>query len=128
MAKTPEPKSAMKMPDEASFVTPVESATQSGPVGRVEGLDYSKWAVAIVNLDAPQVRIDAERSRLTAKGYQKVEGDPMVGGFAKPEVWVIPRHMYEANRQRRASKIDAYVASGQMMEFANRPNVVTRGR
>lgn len=127
-AKTPETKSALKMPDEGSFVTPVASATQSGPVGRVEGLDYDKWAVAIVDLEAPAARVDAERARLTSKGYQKVEGDPMVGGFPKPEVWVIPRTMYEANRQRRAAKVDAFVASGQMMEFANRPSVVTRGR
>ena len=116
------------LPDEDSFVTPVPTDATTSPIGRVAGLDYAKWASAIVDLDAPETRIAGERARLTAKGYKKVESEVVVGGFPHAEAWVVPRRMYEQNRQRRAERIDAMVDSGQMTEFANRPNVVTKGR
>lgn len=118
----------MIMPDVASFDAPNVDNSQQGPVGRVEGLDYETWAVAIVDLDQPNNRVEGDRARLTAKGYKPVDGKPLVGGFPNPEVWVIPRKNYEANRARKSARIDAAVASGQMMEFANRQTPVTRGR
>lgn len=120
--------SGLQLPSEADFAEFEPQVIDSLPVGRVDGLDYSKWATAIIDLDDAQARIASHRSRIAAKGYRKVEGTVIVGGINNAEVWVIPRHMFEANRERRRERIERQVETGEKMEFATRRFEVTRSR
>lgn len=116
------------LPSEDSFNDFVPYEIDSLPVGRVDGLDYSKWATAIIDLNDAPTRVASHRSRIAAKGYKKVDGQTVVGGIENAEVWVVPRHIFEANRERRKLRIDKEVEDGTKMEFANRASEVSRSR
>lgn len=97
-------------------------------IGRVAGLDYEVWAAATIDLNSSDDRIASQRLRLRQKGYRKVDGQPLVGGFPHAEVWVIPRDKYEENRARRAAKIRSLVDAGEMMDSALQTPQITRTR
>lgn len=91
------------LPDEAEFATTTSAvATPLHPAGFVHGVDPARWATAIVNLKAKPDRIEAERRRITAKGYKRVEGTVRVEGYEAAEVYVIPRHLFDQRRKERA--------------------------
>lgn len=120
------PTGALVMPSAAEFdSTPAEVNLDCKP-GRVVGLDYKQWACAIIDVDLPLARVASERARLQLKGYRKAGGQPMVEGWENPEVWVIPRDKYLANRARKLERIQRAVSTGQMMESALSREVVTR--
>jgi len=122
-------KGQMKLPDLSEFAQQPQAEDVGMPgIGKVDGLDYEKWAVAIVDLNDAEHRVERNRNRIAAKGYRKVEGNPLVGGFDACEVWVIPRKNYEKNRQKRRKKIDEAIANGTMTEFAIPREVVTKAR
>lgn len=124
------PTGEMKFPDPASFDTTKQEHPAADPTrqaGRVIGMDYSKWAVATIDLNDRPDRVSDTRQRYAAKGYKMIEGDPIVVGVPNAEVWVLPRDRYEANRQRRAERIQRLVEARVMAPSAvNRPSI-TRG-
>lgn len=82
--------------------------------GRVVGLDYSQWAVAILDTaDAASrpERVGAERARIKSKGYKLLGGNPIVGGFRSCEVYVMPRALYEQRRAAAQARIEDLVES-----------------
>lgn len=88
---------------------------------RVQGLDYDKWASAIVDLseeDHNPQRVQRNRARLVAKGYTKLEGEPIVDGFEEAEVWVKSREQWLKDRAARADKIREYQRAGLMSDTA----------
>lgn len=120
------PSGALVMPAESEFArAPSITLTEEKP-GRVQGLDYTQWACAIIDLNAPLARVAQERARLETKGYRKAGGQPLVSGWPNPEVWVIPRAKYDENRKRRENRIRDFVANGRMTETALAREVVTR--
>lgn len=120
------PTGALVMPTEDEFARPPPPAADEDKPGRVVGLDYTAWAAAIVDLDAPADRVAKERIRLEQKGYRRAGGSPLVSGWPNPEVWVIPRARYEQNRAARLERLQQAVASGRMTETALAREVVTR--
>jgi len=122
------PSGDLVMPDAGSFRTPDLADGSGPPIGRAIGIDYEKWAVALIDLTGDAARIASARLRLKGKGYQKVEGQPVVSGYAAAEVWVLPRQMHEARLAARHQRIVAAVASGEMTEFALPRETVSRGR
>lgn len=96
--------------------------------GRVRGLDYGKWAVALIDLRAKPERIASERRRITNKGYKLLGGSPVVEGWPAAEVYVMPRELYEKKlEQRRQSFVDG-IDSGRYTEAVLPREVVNRGR
>ncbi len=120
------PSGSLVMPSEADFETAPPPASDDDRPGRVAGLDYTAWAAAVIDLNAPADRVAKERARLLQKGYRQAGGSPLVSGWANPEVWVIPRAKYEANRAARLQRLQDAVASGRMTESALAREVVTR--
>lgn len=112
------PSGAFTLPPLESFGQPRPSDVGDATLGRVADLDYTKWAAAIIDLDSSPERITSQRARLHAKGYRQVDGQPLVGGFPNPEVWVIPRPLYEQNRERRKLALREAVARGDMYDSA----------
>ena len=100
---------------------------QHPTAGRVVGLDYTAWATAIIDLADKPDRITDARQRYAAKGYKAIGGDPLVIGVAEPEVWVIPRAMYERNRANRAARIREAVQDKRMSPTAIMRGTVTQG-
>lgn len=120
------PTGTLVMPTDAEFaIAPPPMADDDKP-GRVVGLDYTAWAAAIIDLNAPADRVAKERGRLLQKGYRQAGGQPLVSGWSNPEVWVIPRGRYEQNRAARLQRLQDMVASGRMTESALAREVVTR--
>lgn len=96
--------------------------------GRVRGLDYTQWAVALIDLLSKPERIEAERRRIASKGYKLLGGKPQVEGWTAAEVWVLPRHLHEQRLEaRRQSMIDG-LASGKYTESILPRETVSRGR
>lgn len=96
--------------------------------GRVRGLDYGKWAVALIDLTSRPERIAAERRRITSKGYQLLGGSPVVEGWRSAEVYVMPRTMYEARIAARRQQFLDGIDSGRYTEAVIPREVVHRGR
>jgi len=98
-----------------------EARKSDAQPGRVRGLDYSKWAAAIVDLselrDKPQ-RVAGHRARLIEKGYVLLQGEPVVDGFEEAEVWVKDRAQYVQDRLARRDKIRRHIAAGSMSDTA----------
>jgi len=97
------------------------------PPCHVIGLDYSKWASAIVDLDVGPGKIAAARRAMTRKGYVKLEGEVVVVGFDNAEAWVKSRKDYLADREARKERIADAIARGTMSDSAAAPMLV-RGR
>lgn len=117
-----------------SFDSPLPTPGNSDvgvKIGRVLDLDYDKWAVALIDLsDAesrPQ-RVAAERLRIIGKGYRKVGGNPVVGGFNQVEVYVMPRAEYERRREYRRERIENAVYDQTMQDSALAKAVTTSGQ
>jgi len=109
----------LKLPSLADFERKSPEHQPNAPkIQRVAGLDYDKWASAIVDLDSSEARVTRQRRRLEAKGYIRLEDTPLVGGFDNPEVWVIPRKNWIKNRDRRHAKIVQAVEDGTMQDSA----------
>jgi hypothetical protein len=121
------PTGEILLPDEKDFRPPDLRVLPDAKPGRVEGLDYDKWAAALIDLNGDPARIAAERIRLTSKGFQRVEGEPVVSGYQRAEVWVMPRAMYDQRREMRAVRLRQLVESKQMTEFALPRGDVIRG-
>lgn len=89
--------------------------------GRVQGLDYGKWASAVVDLSEeehnPQ-RVQRNRARMAAKGYTRLEGEPIVDGFEESEVWIKSRKQYDIDRASRVDRIRALQRQGVMSDTA----------
>lgn len=97
-------------------------------LGRVLGLDYDKWAVAILDVsdvdERPQ-RVASQRLRITSKGYKRLGGNPLVGGYEHVEVYILPRQDYERRRDYRRERIENAVAYGVMQDSALAKAVTT---
>ena len=117
---------AIVMPDPKGFKPVTQSADLA--IGEVIGVDQEVWAVAKVDCNMRADRLAAERHRLASRGYQKVEGPVTVVGYSNPEVWVMPRSLYEQRRQLKGQKIADAINSGQMTEFAGPRGLVSRTR
>lgn len=122
-------KAGMILPDASSFV-PVKPTADSGPgFGTVIGLDLTQWAYAIVDLADKPDRIDQQRHRMRQKGYQPVQGDVSVVGWRSPEVWVIPRVLFEQRKKDQANLMRQNVANGRLADSAlRRPRVILAGK
>jgi hypothetical protein len=108
----------LKMPTSADFAAlPVVKDEGSKP-GRVEGIDYDLWAVALIDLNDAPDRVAGHRIRLTRKGYIKVEGNPIVQGWARPEVWCKPRNQHDRDRQALRARIEQKVATREWPDSA----------
>lgn len=114
-------------PDAASF-TAVEPAPVLSHPGRVRGLDYSKWAVALVDLRARPERIAAERRRISGKGYRLLGGSPVVEGWPEAEVYVLPRELYERRLEQRRQQFVDGIDTGRYTEAVLPREVINRGR
>jgi hypothetical protein len=125
MSTTQKP-GAIVMPDPKGF-KPVTQAADLA-IGEVIGVDQEVWAVAKVDCNMRADRLAAERHRLASRGYQKVEGPVTVVGYSNPEVWVMPRSLYEQRRALKGQKIQEAINSGQMTEFAGPRGLVSRIR
>lgn len=109
----PDTSGMFTLPDEGSF-KPANLPQSSNKPGRVLGLDYEKWAVSVINLDDKGDRVTAARFRMKSKGYQRLEGTPSVDGYARPEVWVKPRALYEQDVAARKARLEAKVDAGEL--------------
>lgn len=114
-------------PDPQSFGV-TELAVEASHPGRVRGLDYSAWAVALIDLKAKPDRIAAERRRISAKGYQKLGGNPVVEGWQAAEVYVMPRELYERKVAARRQQLLDGIDTGKYTEAVIPREVVHRGR
>jgi len=124
-----ETKRGIKLPDLSEFAQQGVNPDAGTPgVGRVEGIDYEAWAVALVDLNDAENRVARNRTRISRKGYRKVDGSPLVGGFDSCEVWVIPRKNYEKNRARRRAKIEAAINNGTMSDGALQTGTITKSK
>lgn len=114
------PSGELQMPDPKGFkqFDPNKFQERGAGIGRVEGIDYDKWAVATIDMAGDPSRIASTRARLAGKGYQRVQGQPVVNGFTKAEVWVLPRDLHGQRLAARANRIQAKVDDGSMTEFA----------
>jgi hypothetical protein len=103
-------------PDDEEFT--YLPAERTDTIGRVQGLDYEQWAAAVVDLDDDAGRVSQTRLRLAQKGYRQLRGKPIVGGFPNPEVWVIPRNVYQRRRDERHQRVVAMVNRGELKQSA----------
>jgi hypothetical protein len=92
------------------------------PPCHVVGLDYKKWASAIVDLDGSADRVASARRAYARKGYTLLRGSPIVVGFSNAEVWVKDRKLWLADREDRGRRIEDSVASGIMSDSAIAPS------
>lgn len=108
------PDGAFILPDPEAFTRQKPARTVDDPTrqaGRVIGLDYTQWAVATVDLDSAPDRVADCRRRYASKGYQKLDGKPIVVGFGNPEVWIIPRAMWLERKEQRGQRIADLVSA-----------------
>lgn len=118
----------LQFPSVESFgAAPTPDAIVLHP-GRVRGLDYSMWAVALVDLTSRPERIEAERRRIAAKGYKLLGGRPQIEGWTSGEVWVMPRHLYEQRLEARRQRMIDGIGTGQYTEAVLPREIVSRGR
>lgn len=120
-------KDELVFPDPSSFGIPEVAEFLAHP-GRVRGLDYSQWAVALIDLRSKPERIAAERRRISAKGYQQLGGSPVVEGWPAAEVYVMPRALYEQKLAARRQQFVDGIDSGRYTEAVLPREVVNRGR
>ena len=114
------------LPDLKKWSNPKHAAKGDDgiPAGTVIGLDAEKWAHALIDLGEAANRVVVQRKRLEAKGYAKLEGNPIVVNFPLPEVWVMPRTEFNRRRAERAERLKERVASGQLAYSATaRPRI-----
>lgn len=114
------------LPDEQEFQRPANLASVEGP-HKVVGLDYDKWASAVIDLGGKPERIASHRLMLARKGYRKVDGSPVVNGVGLAEVWVKPRSQWEQDREARHARILRLIDEGILTDAANVHPQVTRG-
>lgn len=107
-----------ELPSVEDFAPVAPDDTPVQQPARVVGMDYEQWATAVISLDAAPDRIAADRLRLKKKGYKVLPGHPTVTGYANPEVWIIPRAMYEGLRSARKDRLKELVKSGQLSRTA----------
>lgn len=86
--------------------------------GQVIGVDPAQFAVAVLDLRLPLLKQQYYRERWTLKGYVKIEGQPLVVGYDKAEVWIKRREDADADAARRRRSIEDNVASGRMHRSA----------
>ena len=98
--------------------------SDSLPPCHVVGLDYKKWASAIVDLDGSADRIASAQRAYARKGYTKLRGDPIVVGFSDAEVWVKDRKIWMEDRAERGRRIEDSVAAGIMSDSAIAPAIL----
>jgi len=103
-------------------------ASKNLPPCHVVGLDYKKYASAIIDLDDKPGRIASARRAMAAKGYVRLEGDLAVVGFANAEAYVKLRAQYDADKMARRALIAANVKAGVMSDSAIAPSVVRTSR
>ena len=82
------------------------------------GVDPAQFAVAVLDLRLPLLKQQYYRERWTLKGYVKIEGQPLVVGYDKAEVWIKRREDADADAARRRRSIEDNVASGRMHRSA----------
>lgn len=121
------PKDELVFPDPSSFGVPEITEFLAHP-GRVRGLDYAQWAVALIDLRSKPERIAAERRRITAKGYQQLGGSPVVEGWPQAEVYVMPRTLYEQKLAARKQQFLDGIDTGRYTEAVIPREVINRGR
>lgn len=121
MARTA-PAQLNQMPNESEWVgvTVQQEAIQaSQPYGRVDGIDYVKWAVAWEDAQQTEQRLAARVKSLANKGYKEVPGEWFVHGVDSPvRVWVMPRHLYEERRKAKEAALVDRVQRGLYPESA----------
>lgn len=118
---------SLVFPDASEF-GPVEIAAEVPHPGRVRGLDYGKWAVALIDLRSRPERIASERRRITSKGYRLLGGSPVVEGWPVAEVYVMPRELYEKKLEARRQQFVDGIDTGRYTEAVLPREVVHRGR
>lgn len=121
------PADDLVFPDPSSFGTPEVLEVVAHP-GRVRGLDYAQWAVALIDMRSKPERISAERRRIQAKGYQLLKGNPVVEGWPAAEVYVMPRSLYEQKLEARRKQFVDGMDTGRYTEAVLPREVVHRGR
>lgn len=127
-APAPDGVGQFKLPDPSEFEASPQVSESGDRPGRAVGIDYDRWAVAVIDLDDRADRIAAHRLRLRQKGYKKVEGTPTVPGFPNPECWVKPRNQWERDREARGQKMREAVQRGQLPDSALcHPGIVLQG-
>ncbi len=128
-APAEEKPSGLKMPSSAALKRAAgrrkKAPTNAHKPGRVAGLNYDKYAAAIIDLsmldpDRPKTvqRVAGHRRRLEAKGYLKLEGTPIVHGFEAAEVWIKTREQWLADREERIDVIRNKIKQGTMSDTA----------
>jgi hypothetical protein len=121
------PADELVFPDPSSFGVTEVTEFLAHP-GRVRNLDYSQWAVALIDLRSKPERIAAERRRISAKGYQQLGGSPVVEGWPQAEVYVMPRAIYEQKLAARRQQFLDGIDSGRYTEAVIPREVINRGR
>ena len=91
---------------------------QQAQAGQVIGIDPAEYATAILDLRLPRLKQEYYRERWSLKGYVKIEGEPLVVGYDRAEVWVKRREDADADAARRRQSIEDMVASGRMHRSA----------
>lgn len=114
-------------PDAADFGI-AEIAAEVPHPGRVRGLDYGKWAVALIDLRSKPERIASERRRISNKGYKLLGGSPVVEGWPAAEVYVMPRELYEKKLEARRQQFIDGIDTGRYTEAVLPRESVNRGR
>lgn len=109
-------------PPTAEQVQVAESAASAAvsqrriAAGTVLGLPDG-WQPYVIDLSVEAGRVEHWRAALALKGYVKAAG-LKVAGIAMPEVWVIPRTVYETQiRGARQSRDDARRAAWKMRQI-----------
>ena len=111
-----------QMPDESEWDNTVikpETIAITQPYGRVDGIDYERWAVAWEDAQQTPQRLTARAKSLDGKGYKEITGDWTVHGVNTPvRVWVIPRKVWEQRREAKNQALIDRVAKGLYPESA----------
>jgi|DEB0MinimDraft_3_1074331.scaffolds.fasta_scaffold80675_2 hypothetical protein len=80
---------------------------QSVTPGKVLGGDYKQYRYAVIDLDAGAGKATGLRAELELRGYTRVEPTPEVVGINRPEVWSIPRAVFDEVLQPARQSRDA---------------------
>ena len=101
-----------------------EQGKDTLPPCHVVGLDYDKYASAIVDLDGSPDKVASARRAYANKGYTKLRGEPVVVGFSNAEAWVKDRKEWLADREARRAAIFDSVQRGVMSDSAVAPSIL----
>lgn len=123
------PTGVFTLPDPAGFAptAPTVIDDPNSVPGRVIGLDYAEWAAATIDLTGRPDRVAAQRLRYQQKGYQRLDGQPIVVGVPSAEVWIKPRSLWLAAKDARRRTIAQHVRSGVLSESALAREVTVQG-